>query len=370
MNYLITAAGKGSRFLKKGIKPPKPLIKVLGNELLIWSLFSFNFKSDDRLFIVTQDKHNVKKILEKKIKSIFPNIDIFWLELQEILKGQLITAIEAINYFNIKGALTIHNCDTFHKFENDEINSLLSDDELFGVIPCFDTIGENWSFAKTSKDDPSLAIEVKEKVRISNNCSVGTYIFKDCKDLLNLSNKYFDDIRDTNKYNEFFIAPIYQYAIDNNLKVKITVAKKVKVFGTPDELVSNFKISFQELLGENAWDANQIKTLIVDIDQTICSKEPMDDYSEAKPIKNICDALKKANEDGVYIILFTSRNMRTFKGSLGLINKLTAPNLINWLKDNKIPYDEIYFGKPWGNSVSYIDDKNMTIDNFTKYYLN
>ena len=34
MNYLITAAGKGSRFLKDGIKPPKPLIKVFGNELL------------------------------------------------------------------------------------------------------------------------------------------------------------------------------------------------------------------------------------------------------------------------------------------------------------------------------------------------
>mgnify|MGYP000005768206 CR=1 FL=1 len=28
MNYLITAAGEGSRFIKEGLKPPKPLIKV------------------------------------------------------------------------------------------------------------------------------------------------------------------------------------------------------------------------------------------------------------------------------------------------------------------------------------------------------
>ena len=45
MNYLITAAGKGSRLIKKGIKPPKPLVIVNGIELLIWSLTSFNFSS-------------------------------------------------------------------------------------------------------------------------------------------------------------------------------------------------------------------------------------------------------------------------------------------------------------------------------------
>ena len=42
MNYIITAAGLGSRFLKKGIKPPKPLIKVHGTELILWSLKSFS----------------------------------------------------------------------------------------------------------------------------------------------------------------------------------------------------------------------------------------------------------------------------------------------------------------------------------------
>ena len=63
MNYLITAAGKGSRFLKEGIKPPKPLIKVLGMELLIWSLHSFDFKEGDKIYIVTLKAHNVKKEL-------------------------------------------------------------------------------------------------------------------------------------------------------------------------------------------------------------------------------------------------------------------------------------------------------------------
>ena len=41
MNYLFTAAGKGTRFKNSGIEISKPLIKVFGKELLIWSLESF-----------------------------------------------------------------------------------------------------------------------------------------------------------------------------------------------------------------------------------------------------------------------------------------------------------------------------------------
>ena len=148
--------------------------------------------------------------------------------------------------------------------------------------------------------------------------------------------------------------------------VKISNAKSVKTFGTPQELLNSFNINFNELLGENGWDANQTKTLVVDIDNTICKKSETSDYSQALPISRVCEALRLANSQGVYIILFTSRNMRTFKGSMGLINKITAPILIKWLADNNIPYDERYFGKPWGNAVSYIDDKALSIEKFIK----
>ena len=101
MNYLITAAGEGSRFLQKGIKPPKPLIKIHGNELLIWSLSTFNFNSKDKLFIVTQKSHQVREKLYKKLRIIYPNIEILWLELEKVLNGQLLTSIRAISHFNL-----------------------------------------------------------------------------------------------------------------------------------------------------------------------------------------------------------------------------------------------------------------------------
>lgn len=368
MNYLITSAGKGSRFLKEGIKPPKPLIKVYGNELLIWSINSFNFHKKDKLFIVTLKNHKVKKRLEKKIRHLYSEIEIFWLELEEMPNGQLLTAMKTISYFEISGPIIIHNCDTFHRLNIKEIQTIL-DDDIFGIIPCFKGEGDHWSFVKKSNDDSSNAIEVREKERISDNCSVGTYIFSSTKILTLIYQEYVKS-KSINHNQEFFIAPIYQYAIEKNLKVKITEARSTKTFGTPYELIQSFDISFNELLGENAWDAHQIQTLIVDIDKTICHKDDKDEYSDANPDIKVCNALRKANEEGIYIILFTSRNMRSFKGSIGLINKFTAPLLLKWLNDMNIPFDEIYFGKPWGNSVRYIDDKSLSVENLIKLYSN
>ncbi len=367
MNYLITAAGNGSRFRKEGIKPPKPLIKVLGNELLIWSLNSFSFKNEDNLFIITIKKHRVKERLEKKLNKLFSNINIYWLELNEISDGQLCTVQKEISFFDLKGPIIIHNCDTSFNFEIDEINKLLKENDIFGIIPCFKGEGSHWSFAKESIENNSDAIEVREKVKISNNCSVGTYIFKSAEELMTLCDGYFLETKIND--SEIFIAPIYQYAIEQKRKVKITYAKKVKLFGTPGELLKTFQISNYELMGENGWTGNQIETFVVDIDKTICEKSADNLYQNALPKEEFCNGLRKAHKAGIYIILFTSRNMRSFKGSIGLINKITAPIIIKWLAENEIPYDELYFGKPWGEEVAYIDDKNITIESFLKRFI-
>ena len=169
MNYLITAAGKGSRLTKKGIKPPKPLVIVHGIELLIWSLSSFNFSSKDRLYIVTQKKDRVKECLLNKIKKFFPQISIDWLELDEVKNGQLLTAIKAIEYFSLKGRILIHNCDTSYKISQnfEEINK-----DYFGAIPYFFSEGENWSFLKTYKGE-ELISEVQEKKGFHQNVQLG-----------------------------------------------------------------------------------------------------------------------------------------------------------------------------------------------------
>ncbi len=129
-------------------------------------------------------------------------------------------------------------------------------------------------------------------------------------------------------------------------------------------MLATFQLSRFKLLAENAWDAHQRGILVVDIDGTLCGGPVNGDYSLVEPIHEACEALRKANNSGYYIVLFTARNMQTFKGSLGLINKYTAPVLLKWLIDNQIPYDEIHFGKPWGPGVSYVDDRGLPIGEF------
>ena len=360
MNYLITAAGKGSRLIKKGIKPPKPLVIVKGIELLIWSLNSFSFSSKDSLYIVTQKKDRVKECLFNKIKQLLPQISIDWLELEEVKNGQLITAIKAIEYFSLKGKILIHNCDTSYRISK---NLEEIDEDYFGAIPYFISEGENWSFLKTN-NGADLINEVKEKKRISSKCSVGTYFFRESDELLELSRKYLLSINNDDN-SELYISPIYDYAIKQGKKIMAVKASHVKTFGTLEEICSSFDLSTNEIIGENGFSGHQRRTLVLDIDKTICESPLNNDYSKCKPIEPVCSKLREENNKGSYIILYTSRNVRTFKGNIGLINKYTSIVLFEWLKNNNIPYDEIYFNKPWGfGDLNYIDDKFLPIEEF------
>ena len=157
---------------------------------------------------------------------------------------------------------------------------------------------------------------------------------------------------------------IYNW-LRNRKKVLAIKASHVKIFGTVEEICSSFESSIYEIKGENGFSGHQRSTLVVDIDKTICESPPGNDYSKCKPIKNVCSKLREENEKGTYIILYTSRNVRTFKGNIGLINKYTSVILLEWLKNNNIPYDEIYFNKPWGfGDLNYIDDKFLSIKKF------
>ena len=358
MKYIITAAGRGTRLLKSGIKPPKPLVIVEGIELLIWSLNSFTFNFGDELFIVSLKKDNVKKCLLNKLEILYPQVIFNWLELENITGGQLNTALIAIRDFSIKGPIIIHNCDT--SYTSLEKGYEQMDSSIFGAIPYFHAEGENWSFIKTNNEQNTIT-KVKEKKRISSKCSVGTYFFRDAEELLEISKNYIKSIN-KNSISEYYISPVYDFAINSGFIVKAIKVNNVKTYGTLEEICTSFNKKKKEIICENDFSAHQRKTLVFDIDGTICKSPYNNDYSSCEPFESVCSKLREENEKGTYIILYTSRNMRTFKGNVGLINKYTAPLILEWLQKYDIPFDEIYFNKPWGyGELNYIDDKFISI---------
>ena len=107
-------------------------------------------------------------------------------------------------------------------------------------------------------------------------------------------------------------------------------------------------------------------TLVVDVDGTLCDiKLAGQSYAEVAPRHGMIAKLREYQARGYRILLYTSRNMRTYNNNLGMINKHTAPILLEWLAKWDVPYDEILFGKPWPRDKGfYVDDRTVRPDEF------
>lgn len=104
---------------------------------------------------------------------------------------------------------------------------------------------------------------------------------------------------------------------------------------------------------------NKFGTYIFDLDGTICPIKKKDEkYEDLIPFTEVVNKMRELKEQGFNILIFTSRNMKTYDGNLGLINANTAKIILEWLDKWNIPYDEIIYGKPWpGENGFYVDDR-------------
>ena len=107
-------------------------------------------------------------------------------------------------------------------------------------------------------------------------------------------------------------------------------------------------------------------TFVFDIDGTLCPiKKREESYADLVPYEQMLKKLRYYKENGARIVLYTSRNMNSYQGNLGVINKHTARILLDWLEKWDIPYDEIHYGKPWpGHKGFYVDDRTIRPDEF------
>lgn len=245
MNLIITAAGRGMRFRAHGFQRPKPLIRVHGKELLLWVLESFPEGLFDQWVIVTQSQDQVRSALERPLAERYPSQRIRWLELTSVLNGQLLTACATVRQEELHGPLYIHNCDTGFSW-NDGI--LCGD--AYGSIPVFAAEGSSWSFVSVDPLQPTRAVEVREKERISDLATIGLYGFAS-------SSEFLQDAAQETAHpermvkGEYFVAPLYNQAIRRGLLVRAPVVGGVRLYGTPEQVCDTFRISMEEITAMN-----------------------------------------------------------------------------------------------------------------------
>lgn len=108
-----------------------------------------------------------------------------------------------------------------------------------------------------------------------------------------------------------------------------------------------------------------MKNLVIDLDGTLTIDAECS-YEDKSINQEVLNQLKTYQKMGFKITIYTSRNMRTYKGNVGHINIHTLPGIIEWLDKYEVPYDEIIVGKPWcGFDGFYVDDKAIRPSEFT-----
>lgn len=239
MDIVITMGGLGQRFRKAGYTVPKYQITAKGRTLFEWSMISLEGFSDiaeKYIFIVMKDENTDAEafIKEKCEKLNIRNYRIIVID--HLTDGQATTAMLAKQYWSPDNALMIYNIDTYVEAGAMRSAQLHGD----GFIPCFHGEGDHWSFVKLDAD--GRAVEIKEKVRISENCTVGAYYFRTCRLYEELYNEFYSDpkVLETIANHEKYIAPLYDYLLKKGGEIYISdiPTEKVHVLGTPEELQS------------------------------------------------------------------------------------------------------------------------------------
>lgn len=232
MTVIITMAGKGSRFREAGYDCPKFMIEAKGKTLFEWSLDSLDgyARQISRYIFVTRvedyAKPFIRTICEQKGITNFQVI-----ELEHQTDGQATTCMFAMPYCDSEEAIMVYNIDTYVEPPALKYADISGD----GYMPCFHAPGDHWSFVKL--DERGQVVDIQEKTRISDNCTLGAYYFSSARLYEKLYNEIYAGDTEV-PTGEKYIAPMYNLMLQKELPVRISIvdAKKVHVLGTPAEL--------------------------------------------------------------------------------------------------------------------------------------
>lgn len=235
MQIVITMAGLGTRFKKVGYKEPKYQIMAKGKSLFAWSMESLKgyYSPDNDYYFIVRAEDNASDFIlrECEAEGVCDRARAHVIELDHMTDGQATTAMLAKEFWNKSDELMIYNIDTYVEAFEMKAGDISGD----GFIPCFKADGDHWSFVKL--DENGDAIEVREKVRISDNCTLGAYYFKTCGLYEKMYEEYYEGGA-TLDAGERYVAPLYNYMISQGMSVRICDVEpsKVHVLGTPEEL--------------------------------------------------------------------------------------------------------------------------------------
>lgn len=338
MNIIIPIGGVGQRFKDEGYDVPKPLVNVLGKPMIHRIIDNLKTDALDKIHIVYHN-HLKEFNFETLVKFWFPNKNISFTSLDYLTKGASETVLKGLETFTpeeLQESTLILDCDTF--YDEDIIDKYKSSSNKNAIF-YFDDITLDPIFSYITLENNNV-IDIKEKIKISNNANTGAYGFENG----NILKKYCTDVLSLDK--ELYISCVYDKMLLDNCKVNGIKIDNFNCVGTPLQL--------KAYCNQNKDKATELRVCF-DLDNTLVTHPTIPgDYSSVLPIQRNIEYLKLLKSLGHTIIIYTARRMKTHKGNVGAIIADIGKVTFESLDKFDIPYDEIHFGKPYANF--YIDD--------------
>ena len=342
MNIIIPLGGLGERFKRENYMEPKPLIHIFGKPMIFHVIDNLNLEPEDNLIIIYNkelNKYNFDNLLKFRYNKII------LIELTKQTEGAAETVAFGLSNLPepiLQNKIVLLDCDTFYhtdilKIFRNQINN---------AIFCFKDNQDNPIFSYIHFSNDYIITEIKEKVKISNFANTGCYCFMNGKILLQYCNIIMK--KNIKENNEYYTSCVIDEMIKNNyiFEANIIDIHDFTCTGTPLQLT---------IYCSDVKNNKEKKRFCFDLDNTLVSSPIIKgDYTTVLPIQKNIDMVKFLKSLGHTIIIHTARRMKTHNGNIGLVIKDVGLITIDTLKKFEIPYDELYFGKPYADF--YIDD--------------
>ena len=234
IHLIIPAAGLGSRFRAAGINTPKPLISVLGIPMIGWVIANFELTPTDEIWIISRKEDCLP--VEKDSFISKNNNPIHFIELDGVTDGAATSLMYALDQIPDEEAVLSANSDQFISSNIVEFMDLVRYGNCEGQILTMNATDSKWSYVERNSE--GQVVNVVEKVRISDEATVGVYGWKSA----NLAKKAIKAMKEDKLTvnGEYYVAPSYTYLIKQGGRVGTfnvgDVELDVHGLGTPEDL--------------------------------------------------------------------------------------------------------------------------------------
>lgn len=226
-------AGKGQRFLDKGISTPKPLLKI-GSEPFIYHVIDcVNFKKANFYFLIRSEhlkENNFEEIFKKK------KIKYKVIPVNKDTEGAACTVLLATKEMDVNLPLIVKDCDQLMNWSKENFLEFVNRRKNDGVLVTVPTKNSGFSYVELL-DDMSTVSSTKEKEVVSSFGNTGCYYFNKTAEFEYYANSMIK--KNIRVKNEFYLSQVYnEYILDGKKIIHYPIGEIFSI-NTPEELKYN-----------------------------------------------------------------------------------------------------------------------------------